>query len=343
MMKKCVFFIFFCFIIKKKRKIIVNNSVDFFGGIMCENYFWFVLSSVHGLGINGLIKIYKKSRAIGINANEIALLSPEDLSNDFDIELDTASRITKNFHSAELKKMYELMKSRGIKILMPEDVNYPKKIYEIYKYPPLLYVKGNAELLNKPAIGISGSRKAGEQGKKYSYELAKKATKNSLVVVSGFARGVDEYAHYGSVSNGGETIIILPTGMYTHWNKNAVFENEESCCTISMFFPTMKFSKWTALTRNHLIACLSDLIFIVEADKPSGSYMQGKISLKFGKPTFVFQRNYKGNIRLIEKGAVPVKINTVDKIFNYLEFFFPSINFTQNKYEVTEIWEVKAV
>ncbi len=323
--------------------LVVYFFADFLEEIMKERFFWFMLSSIKGLGINGVTRIYNKYAALGLSEHEISNLSAEELSNEFNIELDITEKIKNIYCSNELRLLYDKVLNAGINILLPGDKYYPERIKQIYKLPPLLYVKGNISLLNNSCIGISGSRNAGDEGRRYSYTLAGKATDEHLTVVSGFARGIDESAHFGAISNGGSTIIVLPTGMFTHWKKDALFENEDACCTVSMFFPTLKFNKWTAVARNHLIASLSDIMFIIEADKPSGSYMQGKISLKLGRPIFVFDRDFKGNKSLIEKGAAPVNIHTVDKIFNSLEFFFPSINFINSKYEVTEIWETKAV
>ena len=93
-----------------------------------------------------------------------------------------------------------------------------------------------------------------------------------------------------------------------------------------MFTPDTKFSKWTAVERNHLIAALSDIIFIVEAKNPSGSLMQGKINLKFGKPTFVFDNGLPGNYNLIECGATPVTKQHIEGVvFKRGTFFSPQL------------------
>jgi DNA processing protein len=60
--------------------------------------------------------------------------------------------------------------------------------------PPLLYVKGNKDLLKETSIAIVGSRKASDVSLNFTKNVSQNAVKNYEVVVSGFAKGVDRAA-----------------------------------------------------------------------------------------------------------------------------------------------------
>ena len=63
-----------------------------------------------------------------------------------------------------------------------------------------MYIRGNKEILNGKNIGIVGCRECTDYGKKaakyFAYNLSKEKSVN---IVSGLAKGVDSYAHWGSV------------------------------------------------------------------------------------------------------------------------------------------------
>ena len=76
-----------------------------------------------------------------------------------------------------------------------------------------IYAIGDTRLLGKTAIGVCGSRDASASALRSAYELGRTAAKHGVVVVSGYARGVDRQAHKGVLEAGGATIAVLPEGI----------------------------------------------------------------------------------------------------------------------------------
>ena len=60
--------------------------------------------------------------------------------------------------------------------------------------PPLIYTKGNKQIMKENSIAIVGSRKAEDISLEFTDNVAKTASKDYKVVVSGFAKGVDKQA-----------------------------------------------------------------------------------------------------------------------------------------------------
>src|SRR3984893_18723989 len=71
------------------------------------------------------------------------------------------------------------------------DPEYPQTLLQIYDPPVMLYVRGDAEVLNQPSIGIVGTRRPTLYGTQMAERLGRELAARGLVVVSGMARGID--------------------------------------------------------------------------------------------------------------------------------------------------------
>ncbi|MGA6958911.1 MAG: DNA-processing protein DprA [Candidatus Acidiferrales bacterium] len=68
--------------------------------------------------------------------------------------------------SAAAKELAQAQ-AAGIRLLTWDEPEYPQRLREIYDPPPLLYVRGNIELLNRHQISIVGSRRPTPTGIKW--------------------------------------------------------------------------------------------------------------------------------------------------------------------------------
>ena len=97
-------------------------------------------------------------------------------------------------------KEFAQAQAAGIRLLTWDEPEYPQRLREIYDPPPLLYVRGNIELLNRHQISIVGSRRPTPYGNQMAERLGRDLADRGLVIVSGLARGVDSSAHKGALS-----------------------------------------------------------------------------------------------------------------------------------------------
>ena len=95
------------------------------------------------------------------------------------------------------KKLAEVRRL-GCGLLNWEESAYPKRLLEIYDPPPLLYVRGDMEVLRRHSIAIVGTRRPTPYGNQISERIARDLAERGLVIVSGLARGVDSSAHRGA-------------------------------------------------------------------------------------------------------------------------------------------------
>ena len=88
-------------------------------------------------------------------------------------------------------------------MLVKAGADYPPLLRALPDAPPVISVRGRAELLHRPAVAIVGARNASANGCAFARTLARELAQAGLVVVSGLARGIDTAAHEGALAAAG--------------------------------------------------------------------------------------------------------------------------------------------
>jgi len=183
--------------------------------------------------------------------------------------------------------------------------------------PPLLYIKGNKQLLHEYTIAIVGSRNASEVSLEFTKTIAKNCANNHEVVVSGFAKGVDKTALDETLRVHGQSIIVLPQGIMTFssgFKEYYMQIVEGSVLVLSTFHPNAPWSVGLAMSRNAYIYGLAEKIYVAETDSSGGTWNGVVDGLRKGRTIYVrkpgeFGDEKNANKLLILKGAVPVDMN----------------------------------
>jgi len=222
--------------------------------------------------------------------------------------LDSLSYADQDHVSAEAEALTE----RDISATLLGSSEYPPSLAEIRNAPPSLFYMGSSELLNAPGIGMCGSRNATEQGLKAATVCAEVAAHQGLVVISGYARGVDMAAHVSALATGGTTIIVLPEGINRFNVKRGTFAevwDQARVLVVSQFAPTRPWSAGAAMARNAVIIGLSLALVVVEASEKGGTLAAGTTALDLNRRviTLEFAQTPPGNSALLRRGAVPVR------------------------------------
>jgi predicted Rossmann fold nucleotide-binding protein DprA/Smf involved in DNA uptake len=100
------------------------------------------------------------------------------------------------FRDAE-KELAQVRKA-GCRLIHWEESDYPKRLLEICDPPPLLYVRGNEQVLNRHTISIIGTRRPTPYGNQTAERLAQELAEQGPNVVSGLAPGMESSAHRGA-------------------------------------------------------------------------------------------------------------------------------------------------
>ena len=199
----------------------------------------------------------------------------------------------------------------GIRAITRSDQEYPTLLKERLrtKSPPVVFVSGDASLLNAHGIAVIGSRNATEEDCKYTSSLAAHAANQGLCIISGGARGVDRSAMLGALENEGQAIGVLSNGLLAEstsvkYRRHIMSGN---LTLISPFNPEAGFTVGNAMARNAHIYCLAMAAVVIKCDLGKGGTWSGAIdNLRAGwVPLWVRKSEQKGcgNTELIKRGG----------------------------------------
>lgn len=208
----------------------------------------------------------------------------------------------------------ELVKLRGIsdcRLINWTEAEYPQTLLQIYDPPVLLYARGDAQILNLPAIGIVGTRKPTLYGTQMAERLGRELAARGLVVLSGMARGIDAIGHQGALAVKGRVIGVLGTGVdvcYPKENKKLFEKVLERGAILSEFPIGTHPSPENFPVRNRIVAGMPLGAVIVEGAQYSGSLITARLAMEFGREVFGVPGNVTQPVsfapnQLIKQGA----------------------------------------
>jgi len=196
-------------------------------------------------------------------------------------------------------------------IVTLEDAAYPRQLLETPDPPLLLYVRGDAALLARPALAIVGSRNATPQGLQNAERFASALSDAGVTVVSGLALGVDAAAHRGALSGRGSTVAVLGTGIdveYPARNRELYADIAAGGVIVSEFPLGTPPLAPNFPRRNRIISGLARGVLVVEAAISSGSLITARLAAEQGRDVFaipgsIHSPQSKGCHALIKQGA----------------------------------------
>ena len=112
---------------------------------------------------------------------------------------------------AEAEAELETAAKHGARLTAIGEPDYPAMLRRMDQPPPIIAVKGEANVFALPAIAIVGARNASLAGIKFARNLAAELGREGYAIASGLARGIDTAAHQGSLATG--TIAVLAGGL----------------------------------------------------------------------------------------------------------------------------------
>lgn len=222
-----------------------------------------------------------------------------------------------------------------------EDADYPEQLKEIADPPPLLFIKGNKDLLRRPQIAMVGSRNPSNLGVKTALEFAQALAEAGFVVTSGMALGIDAASHQGALNVGGFTVAVAGTGLdrvYPACHKQLATEIAATGALVSEFLPGTTAKAGHFPRRNRIISGLCQGLLVVEAAQQSGSLITARLALEQNREVFAIPGSIqnplaRGCNALIRQGAKLVE--TVEDIFEELGQFNQIYNPVETQIEQT--------
>lgn len=270
--------------------------------------YWIWLSQIDGVGP----VIEKRLLAYFVTPKAIYQATEDELLNVEGIGVKLAKTINTSKSLSKAYGILEECRKKDIKLLTYDDWLYPIEAKEYKEAPILLYYRGELKV-NNEAIGMIGSRRTTEYGKRIALETGESLGQNNITVISGMAKGIDGYAHTGAIKGGGHTLAFLGNGVdicYPSEHRGLMDKIIDNGAVISQYPPGTKAKAQFFPKRNGLIASWSKKLLVVEAADKSGSLITAEIAKKLGRKIFAVPHNIYsttgvGSNKLILEGGTP--------------------------------------
>ncbi|MDE3197074.1 MAG: DNA-processing protein DprA, partial [Acidobacteriota bacterium] len=204
-----------------------------------------------------------------------------------------------------------LLREHGAGLIPLNDPRYPETLRGIYDPPPVLFARGNVELLSSVCVAVVGTRHPTPYGVSASERLAGDLARAGMTIVSGMARGIDTSAHKACLAAGGLTIAVLGCGVdvvYPSENKKLAAEIAARGLMVSEFPMGATAFPQNFPIRNRVISGLSCGLVVVEGAQYSGSAITARLAVEQGKEVFAVPGNITSKMSwgpnlLIKQGA----------------------------------------
>jgi DNA processing protein len=188
----------------------------------------------------------------------------------------------------DLAAIWHHHRNHGITVLLPNDASYPRRFADDPMAPPLLFCKGDPNVLNRvPTVALVGTRAPTRYGVGVAAQLGADLSAAGVSIVSGLALGIDAAAHEGACGAGAPPVGVVAGGLddpYPRRHTRLWSRVAEHGAVISESPARTRTEKWRFPVRNRLLAGMSDAVVVVESRHAGGSRHTVDAALATGKP-----------------------------------------------------------
>jgi DNA processing protein len=206
------------------------------------------------------------------------------------------------------RELHALHRMRA-RMVFAGEPDYPPLLALLEDAPSTLAVLGDPALLSQRAVAVVGGRNASANGQRMAETLAAELAQ-SVVVVSGLARGIDAAAHAGALQSG-RTVAAVAGGLdvpYPPEHADLQRRIAESGAVVTEAPLGTAPQARHFPRRNRIIAGLALGVVVVEAALRSGSLITARIAQEAGRELFAvpgspLDPRARGANELIRQGA----------------------------------------
>jgi len=231
----------------------------------------------------------------------------------------------------DLSKMLKSLDQRQIRIIRYVDEDYPETLRNTMEEPPLLILHRGSLIDFDDCVAIVGTRDASFYGRMMARKLSKSIASKGYTIVSGLARGVDEWAHCGALeAPRGKTVAVLAwmDPVYPSEHAELLKDIEKRGAILSERFqkPLSKYAPSKFVQRNRITSGISRCVIAIESGAEGGTVHQVKFALSQGRKVFALkpkdnERAKRGFKVFMDMGATPIESSR--EVLDFLEIEIP--------------------
>lgn len=289
-----------------------NSPQVILAAIVLEEFMEYYIYLLQIFG-GGNPKIHEVINAYGNARNAYERISGGDMSH-------IPPNRHENVRRASLERskvITDYCNKNGIGIITLDDKCYPDELKNIYNPLVLLFTAGNINCLkNKLAVSVVGPRKPSDNAIRLAENVCYNLARCDIVLVSGFAYGIDRIAHNNSIRHKKPTVAVLACGITVDYPSNSFGLRKEITdnggLIVSELLPDTPCNPDYFKFRNRIISGLSKGTVIIGGHNGSGSLITANHAFEqdrevfFTIPEDTLDRQNSKVIRFLRDGAHPV-------------------------------------
>lgn len=180
------------------------------------------------------------------------------------------------------------------RVVFYHEPGFPLRLQGIGDAPCVLYIRGNLNLNRDRILGIVGTRKATDYGRRFVDGFVRDLVPYQPVILSGLAYGIDIRAHQAALEAGLPTVAVIGSGMdriypWAHSDTAIKMLGNGALVTEQPFGAQPDAHNFPA--RNRIIAGLCDALVVVEASEKGGALITADIAASYNRDIFAVPGN----------------------------------------------------
>lgn len=231
-------------------------------------------------------------------------------------------RIISRLKAVSAEEILEKIGATQSQFIYPTTDEWPDSLEELASPPIALIVRGDVSLLKSSQLAIVGTRNPTHYGVRVAQDFAAGFVDRNWTITSGGAYGIDAAAHKGALIAEGFTIAVLAAGVdinYPAGHARLFAEILESGALVTEVMPGVPAIPSRFLTRNRIIAALSNATLVVEAAFRSGSLRTARDAAELLRPVIAIpgpinSPTSEGCHRLIGERAAEIVTSVSDAV-----------------------------
>jgi DNA processing protein len=252
-----------------------------------ECYYCIALTQVPHIGIRGAKRLYD---SIG-SAKDIFKFRKELADRIPDLNKHVIEWLDCPEALAIADKEMKFINEKNIGYYIIAEDSYPSRFKDCDDAPIIMFSKGNLKLNAPHVLNMVGTRQATDYGKQFCTTFIKelKTLCPDATIVSGLAYGIDITSHRAAVDNDLSTIGVLAHGLdriYPSLHRNTAIKMLDKGGLLTEFISGTKPDAFNFVSRNRIIAGISDATIVVESAAKGGSLITADISESYHRDCF---------------------------------------------------------
>ncbi|HMV81140.1 MAG TPA: DNA-processing protein DprA [Leptospiraceae bacterium] len=279
---------------------------------------------IHSLSSSGFSQIIRKYRLFEHKKN---------LNEVFELCSSLFSKDKKDSIFSAAEKCAKKHREKGVRWIHYYSEEYPELLRFTDDPPPVLYCRGNIELLKKSITAAVGTRKPSPFAVSSCSKIAEYiGTQSDACISSGLAEGIDRHIMNLSLEYNISVIGVMGTGFDKEYpSSNSDLYRKMKMSGNALILTEIQWGenpgKWSFPKRNRIISGISERVIIIECPEKSGAVSTAAHAAAQNRDLIVFDApellNNAGGRKLISEGAKKISPEDIGsgRVFHISELY----------------------